>query len=488
MAPRPKRGCELGRNVPREHFWEDLFEEEDPWNYHSDYEQEKYRKQLELLPDQIPGNALELACAEGHFTDLLASNVKHLIASDISSKALARASSRCSRHSNIDFMRIDLSSDDLPSSMDLIVCSEVLYYLADENELKAVLEKIAKSLRPGGSLILTHAFVLKDNLTRTGFDWENPFGAEKISIVAGRVGDLALDESIETELYRVDRYKRLCATESPPVPHVVKAEVAAAIEPEVARLIVPGGAVTRRTLVLQRETRQHAPVLMYHRIAADGPAGLARFRVRPELFREQMLWLRRNGYHAITSEQLAWFVANKHPFVGRPVLITFDDGYRDFAEHAWPVLQKNDFTAEVFVVAEKVGKTADWDHDFGPGAPLLNQAEIIELAAQGVLFGSHLATHPRNDELSTCGLADELIRSRLRLEAWLSRPVTSLAAPFGLVDDRLRILAVECGYKTIFNTANKVASLSSDLLDLPRLEIRGDLATEEFAHWMRSFQ
>jgi hypothetical protein len=66
--------------------------------------------------------------------------------------------------------------------------------------------------------------------------------------------------------------------------------------------------------------------------------------------------------------------------------------------------------------------------------------------------------------------------------------VTSLAAPFGLVDDRLRILAVECGYKTIFNTANKVASLSSDLLDLPRLEIRGDLATEEFAHWMRSFQ
>ncbi|TYL87165.1 trifunctional glycosyltransferase/class I SAM-dependent methyltransferase/polysaccharide deacetylase [Bradyrhizobium cytisi] len=487
-TPRPKRGCELGRNVPRERFWEELFDEEDPWNYHSDYEQEKYRKQLELLPDQIPANALELACAEGHFTDLLAPKVEHLIASDISSKALARALSRCSRHLNIDFTWIDLLSDELPPNMDLIVCSEVLYYLADEDELKAVLEKLAKSLRPGGSLILTHAFVLKDNLTRTGFDWENPFGAEKISIVAGRVGDMALDMSIQTELYRVDRYKRLCATESPPVPHIIKAEVTAAIEPEVARLIVPGGAVARRTHVLQRETRQHVPVLMYHRIAADGPAGLARFRVRPELFREQMLWLRRNGYHAITSEQLAWFVANQHPFVGRPVLITFDDGYRDFAEYAWPVLQKNDFTAEVFLVADMVGKTADWDHDFGPGAPLLNHAEIVELAAQGVHFGSHLATHPRNDELSTSELADELIRSRLGLESWLSRPVTSLAAPFGLIDERLRILAVECGYKTIFNTSNKVASLSNDLLDLPRLEIRGDLATEEFAYWMQSFQ
>ncbi|MGY4607002.1 glycosyltransferase involved in cell wall biosynthesis/peptidoglycan/xylan/chitin deacetylase (PgdA/CDA1 family) [Bradyrhizobium sp. USDA 4474] len=488
VVDRPQRGKETGRDVPRERFWEQLFEEEDPWNYHSEYEEEKYRKQLELLPNPLPEKALELACAEGHFTDLLAPRVKHLIASDISSKALARAHSRCVRHSNIDFIRLDLSSESLPSDMDLIVCSEVLYYLADESELKSVIEKLAKSLCPGGYLITAHAFVLKDNMTRTGFDWENPFGAEKIASVAGAVAELTLDASIQTELYRVDRYKRLSAPESAPAAHIATAEITAAIEPEVARFILWDGAAARRSVVLQTETRQRLPILMYHRISDDGPTELSRFRVRPDVFREQILWLRRNGYHAITSEQLAWFVNNKHPFVGRPVLITFDDGYRDFAERAWPVLRASDFTAEVFVVTEKVGRTADWDREFGPGASLLSEVDIVELAAEGVGFGSHLATHPRNDGLSTRELADELLRSRLQLERWLSRPVTSLAPPFGLMDDRLRVLAAECGYKTIFNTSNQVASLSDDLLDLPRLEVRGDLTAEEFGAWMKGFQ
>ena len=335
---------------------------------------------------------------------------------------------------------------------------------------------------------MAHAFVLKDDMTRTGFDWENPFGAEKIACVARMIAELALDASIQTELYRVDRYKRVDASEAAPPADVAAAEITAAIEPEVARFIVWEGAVARRSVVLQKETRQRVPVLMYHRIADEGPAELSRFRVRPEVFREQILWLRRNGYHSITSDQLAWFVNSKHPFVGRPVLITFDDGYQDFAERAWPVLRASDFTAEVFVVTDKVGRTADWDDQFGPAASLLSEADIVGLAAEGVVFGSHLATHPRSDELSTRELANELLRSRLQLERWLSRPVTSLAPPYGLMDDRLRVLAADCGYRTIFNTSDQVAGLTSDLLDLPRLEVAGDRTVEEFVIRMKSFQ
>jgi peptidoglycan/xylan/chitin deacetylase (PgdA/CDA1 family) len=258
------------------------------------------------------------------------------------------------------------------------------------------------------------------------------------------------------------------------------------IEPEVARYILWNGAVARRAELAQSERRSHIPVLMYHRIATEGPDGLGRYRLAPDDFQAQMLWLRRNGYHTINSEELAWFIANDHPFVGRPVLITFDDGYEDFAEHAWPILRACDFSAEVFIVTDLVGTTAEWDVSFGPPAPLMSAARIAALAAEGVAFGSHLASHPRSDQLSTRELAEELTRSRAQLTKWLSRPVTSLAAPFGCTGQRLRILAAECGFMTLFNTASGAASLQDDPLDLPRMEIRGDCTLDEFVGAMEA--
>lgn len=106
------------------------------------------------------------------------------------------------------------------------------------------------------------------------------------------------------------------------------------------------------------------------------------------------LWLRRNGYHSINSEQLAGFIANSHPFVGRPLLITFDGGHRDFPEHAWPILEPNHLSAEVLIVTDLVGKCAEWDVSFGSPAPLMDA--IVSLAAEGVSFGRHLS-HPRNE-------------------------------------------------------------------------------------------
>jgi peptidoglycan/xylan/chitin deacetylase (PgdA/CDA1 family) len=234
--------------------------------------------------------------------------------------------------------------------------------------------------------------------------------------------------------------------------------------------------------------RPHVPVLMYHRIARDGPEELARYRVYPDAFEEQMVWLRRNGYHTINSEQLAWFVVNNHPFVGRPVLVTFDDGYEDFAEHAWPILKANDFIAEVFIATDLVGRRAEWDASFGMPAPLMDAEQIITLAAEGVSFGSHLASHPRSDRLSSLELAQELLRSRIQLEEWLKRPAMSLAVPFGCTDQRLRILAAECGYKTVFNTVSRAARVKDDLFDLPRIEVRGDCTLEAFVRCIVQYQ
>ncbi|MER9045648.1 nodulation S family protein, partial [Mesorhizobium sp. M0817] len=74
----PRRAPAGGeRYNDRTSFWNGYFATEDPWNYGSPYEQEKYQRQLEILPAGPIGRSLELACAEGHFTRQLAPRVGH---------------------------------------------------------------------------------------------------------------------------------------------------------------------------------------------------------------------------------------------------------------------------------------------------------------------------------------------------------------------------------------------------------------------------
>ncbi|WP_245429080.1 trifunctional glycosyltransferase/class I SAM-dependent methyltransferase/polysaccharide deacetylase [Mesorhizobium sp. WSM3860] len=463
----------------RTSFWNRRFATEDPWNYRSPYEQEKYERQLEILPAGSIGRALELACAEGHFTRQLAPRVGHLTATDISSVAVERARARCSDQPNVDFGVLDFSAETLPGEMDLIVCSEVLYYLDDLAELRRIAKKFVEALAPGGSLISAHAFVLRDNVERTGFDW-NTFGAQAISQTLAATEGLVLEQSIQTELYRIDRFRRLSSGDVATEPVIDHVPIRAPIGIGVARNIVWGGARALRRDVARSERRQCLPVLMYHGVSDDGPAALARFRLTPAAFEGQMKWLRANGFHAITSEQLEWFIANRQLFAGRPVLITFDDGFQNFANHAWPILRANDLTAEVFLVTDLVGESARWDADSGSPTQLLDAGTVRRLAGEGAFFGSHLATHRAIDGLSSFDLAAELLRSRMFVERWTGRPTTAFAAPFSVTDRRLGRLAKECGYRIGFGGKHGPADLDCDPIDLPRIEIRGDRSLDDF--------
>ncbi|RVD61180.1 glycosyltransferase [Mesorhizobium sp. M2D.F.Ca.ET.185.01.1.1] len=477
-APRRKPAADDHDN-DRTSFWDRHFATEDPWNYGSPYEQEKYERQLEILPAGPIGRALELACAEGHFTRQLAPRVGHLTATDISAVAIGRARERCSDQPNVEFGVLDFSADTLPGEMDLIFCSEVLYYLDDLAELRRIAKKFVDALAPGGSFISAHAFVLRDNPERTGFDW-NTFGAQAISETLAAAEGLVLEQSIETELYRIDRFRRLSPGDVATEPMIDHVPIRAPVGLGVARNIVWGGARALRRDVARSERRQRIPVLMYHSVADDGPAALARFRCTPAAFASQMAWLRANGFHAISSEQLERFIADRQPFVGRPVLITFDDGFQNFADHAWPALRKNDLTAEVFLVTDLVGKSAEWDAHNGPLTPLMDAGTVRRLAGEGAFFGSHMATHRAIDGLSTSDLAAELLRSRMFIERWTGRPTTAFAAPFSVTDRRLGRLARECGYRIGFGGRHGPADLDCDPIDLPRIEIRGDRSLDDF--------
>lgn len=465
--------------------WEALYARPDPWNYASPYEQTKYRRTLDLMPAGKIGTALELACAEGRFTELLASRVDRLIAADIAQTALDRAQARCARHGNIDYRRLDLVTDPLPGQLDLLVCSEVLYFLPDAAALRRTAEKLAAALAPGGRLLAAHALVIGDAPHRTGFDWDEPFGGDSIGETLAALPGLSLERSLRTELYRIDLFRRPRDGDGASAPVVESVELGPPPEPAFARNILWGGAAARRADVDARERTDRLPILMYHRIADAGPASLARWRVAPAVFVEQMRWLRRHGYRAVTTADLLRHRATGAAFVGRPVMITFDDAYRDFHDTAWPILQANDLTAEVFVVTDLVGATARWDADHGSPAALMDWPQIQALAAAGAAFGSHLASHRHIADLTSAEIATEAARSQEMLARATGQPCLSVAAPFGEADDRFRRLVRDCGYQAAFTTEPGIARLSDDPLHLPRLEIAGDGSLETFARLLR---
>jgi peptidoglycan/xylan/chitin deacetylase (PgdA/CDA1 family) len=322
--------------------------------------------------------------------------------------------------------------------------------------------------------------VLKDDPTRTGYDWEAAFGAKVIAETLSATPGLALERSLQNELYRVDLFRRLDAAERAAAPHVEQTELGPPPDSDFACHVVWGGAVAQRADVARSERTNRLPILLYHRIAEDGPAELARYRQAPTAFAEQMRWLRRNGYHAVTSDDVARHLSAGRPFAGRPVLISFDDAYGDFHDDAWPILRAHDFTAEIFVVTDKVGGRADWDVAYGPTAPLMDWPQIQALAAAGVRFGSHMASHSHMADLSSREIVLEAARSRAALQRALGAECRSIAAPFGEGDERFVRIARRCGYESGFTTEPGLAALGQDVLRLPRIEVVGGWSLDAF--------
>jgi len=461
-------------------FFEQVFASEDPWNYTNDYESLKYEQTLALLPDRPIGKAMEVACAEGHFTRMLAPKVERLLAVDIAATAVARAKERCGDIGNIDYQEFNLIDDVFPQGLDLIVCSEVLYYLEDREKLEAVALRMRDALAPGGMLLMAHAFQLSDDPDKTGFDWGDDYGGQTISDVFEAVSGLRLDRALVTDLYRINLFSKPAAGAPTAKPVIERGSFAQPLPVDVERYVIWDGAIERRSDVSDRRTYK-VPVLCYHRIAADGPAELSDYRVTPEDFAAQMKLLRRNGFHAITSADLVAHMESGKPFWGRPVMITFDDGYQDFHDNAWPILQRNDFTAEVFIVTGKVGQTSDWDLEYGAPSPLMDWPTIQALHAEGVKFGSHLVTHTSSDTLRPEALLREAATSRATLEARLGSPVESVAAPYGVYDDRLKYILTLCGYRAAFTTEDAQASIFNHPTSLPRVDVPGGMDLADFA-------
>jgi peptidoglycan/xylan/chitin deacetylase (PgdA/CDA1 family) len=219
---------------------------------------------------------------------------------------------------------------------------------------------------------------------------------------------------------------------------------------------------------------------MYHRVAPAGADATVRYRVTPEAFERQLAYLREVGFHGVTLEEWVAALDARRPLGRRSVAFTFDDGYRDFATHAWPLLRRYGFGATVFLVADLIGRTNDWDRASGEEVPLLDWDEIARLHADGVRFGSHSATHPALTALPAAAVVREAASSRLALERGLGVPVTAFAYPYGDVDAAVQHLVGGAGYLIGVSCRAGSSGAGDAPLSLPRIEVTGLDGLEQF--------
>ncbi|HEY5262161.1 MAG TPA: SAM-dependent methyltransferase [Solirubrobacteraceae bacterium] len=128
-------------------------ESPDPWGYRtSGYEQEKYAATLAALPRRTHGLCLEVGCSIGVFTGLLAARCEHLVAIDFSLSALELARRHLQGVGNVDLLRASFPEETPAGSWDLILCSEILYYLR-RPELDEAIGWIKMQLAYGASVL-----------------------------------------------------------------------------------------------------------------------------------------------------------------------------------------------------------------------------------------------------------------------------------------------------------------------------------------------
>lgn len=210
------------------------------------------------------------------------------------------------------------------------------------------------------------------------------------------------------------------------------------------------------------------PVLMYHSISGGaGPTCIT-----PEVFRRQMDLLEQSGSVVVSLGDLGRWIDERRALPGRCAVLTFDDGFADFATAAFPELERRGWSATVFLPVGHVGRTDRWDSGQNGRKPrsLLDWPAVAELAAAGIEFGGHSVTHRDLTQLAGDELWDEITTPKALIEQRLSRPVESFAAPYGRTAPAVDSL-VRRHYRQSVSTELALTGPRSDPYAIPRIEM-----------------
>lgn len=224
---------------------------------------------------------------------------------------------------------------------------------------------------------------------------------------------------------------------------------------------------------------------MYHKVSANSVKDF--LTVSSEDLAEQFSYLQQNGFHPILLSELVAYIQNKKELPTKPVLITFDDGYRDNWKVMYPLLKEYDMKAAIFLVASFINK--DGNKSSEDSNDYLRIEDLHAMDPAIVEFGLHSYDHKSYKELSSDAIAQDIIQTKELLRSLNINFQPCHAFTFGAYPKRNSL-----GKKRFFETLrrNDIAlafRIGNRLNPLPlrnpllvqRLDIRGDTSFEKFA-------
>lgn len=238
-------------------------------------------------------------------------------------------------------------------------------------------------------------------------------------------------------------------------------------------------------------------VLMYHRIVDDTRLSENQFTcVHVKDFEQQLKLLNATGYTTITFRDYQLYLQGKLRLPKKPIILTFDDGYEDIYNLAYPVMKEQGMKGVVFVLGDRFMRVNEWDRENKKltEAPLLDNEQIMELHANGFEIGSHTLDHLNLQKLSLQECFKEIQKSKLILEALLDTEVISLSYPYGKVNEKIKTLVKRGGYKFACSVFSGPAEFGEDPFEIRRMSIKNTttlagfmmrlISPYEYLEWM----
>src|SRR5574340_118921 len=208
------------------------------------------------------------------------------------------------------------------------------------------------------------------------------------------------------------------------------------------------------------------PILMYHHIRENPKPGDLVYdvlNVNSRQLDEQLNYFAAHNYHTVTLGDLSRALNGKTRLPENPVILTFDDGYRNFYENAFPLLKKYKMKAIMFIITSVVGSS-----------PYLTWDQIKEMDKSGLVeFGAHTMHHPNLPDISQEMEKEEIIGSKKDLESHLKKPVIWFAYPYGSYSNIIIKTVKDAGFAGAVSTIYGAIQNKDNFYLMPRIGVDG---------------
>lgn len=202
----------------------------------------------------------------------------------------------------------------------------------------------------------------------------------------------------------------------------------------------------QKSIANVKPTRQfYVPILLYHYVEYvkdEGDTIRKSLNIIPAVFDEEVKTLKNAGYIFLTPKDLADILDEKMDLPQRPVILTFDDGYRDFYTDVFPILKKYNAKATAFIVPNFLNKPNNMDTWM-----------LREIVKSGLVeIGAHTMDHSYLAGLPKKRVEFEVLESKRFLEKSLGISIVSFAYPYGAFDNQAIKVVKDAGFKTAVTT------------------------------------